>query len=372
MRQSHTLTLCILAAFAAIAWAGNTHYYKPDLHQRANRGPRRVQPLPKTLAKRASNGFGLLDNSQTKYLNGIALGWLPNFEVPGAVNTINNALDRPMSVIGDYVQIYALEDEVPTPLVQVDYHLANVSSGNANVQPVYMVSLMPQAGLEAVTPEVINAVVTKMNALNTLGVTVWLRYAFEMNLGSEFHAWSGQPTAFIDSWRAMYNAIKAGTTDTYMLWSPNVDVEDTPNYMTYYPGADFVDLHGISLYSFAAGGRGRNDALTGTEFADLFTPFYQMFGNNPLVISETSKPFNYELNEYPSSPLPGNAVTDEAGTKVDWFTQLTSPATKAAFPNLISVNWFEFIKNEVGLTVDFRSLTGNSRLRNAVAAYLDN
>ena len=42
------------------------------------------------------------------------------------------------------VQIYALEDEVPTPLIQVDYHLANVSTGNPNIQPVYMVSLMPQ------------------------------------------------------------------------------------------------------------------------------------------------------------------------------------------------------------------------------------
>lgn len=123
--------------------------------------------MPKTLAKRVSNGFGLLDDSQTKYLNGLALGWLPNFEVAGSVNTINNAIDKPMSVIGDYVcnlyrvsfpysmltsdsvlilqvQIYALEDEVPTPLIQVDYHLANVSTGNPNVQPVYHISLMPQ------------------------------------------------------------------------------------------------------------------------------------------------------------------------------------------------------------------------------------
>lgn len=33
---------------------------------------------------------------------------------------------------------------MPTPLIQVDYHLANVSTGNPNIQPVYMVSLMPQ------------------------------------------------------------------------------------------------------------------------------------------------------------------------------------------------------------------------------------
>lgn len=43
MRQTHALTLCVLAGLAAIAWAGNTHYYKPDLQHRANRGPRRVQ-----------------------------------------------------------------------------------------------------------------------------------------------------------------------------------------------------------------------------------------------------------------------------------------------------------------------------------------
>lgn len=64
-----------------------------------------------------------------------------------------------------------------------------------------------------------------------------------------------------------------------------------------------------------------------------------MFGNNPVVISETSKPYNYELNQYPDNPSPGSAVNDEPGTKVDWFTQITSPASRAAFPNLISVNW---------------------------------
>lgn len=67
--------------------------------------------MPKTLAKRVSNGFGLLDDSQTKYLNGIALGWLPDFTVPSAVATINNALDRPMSIIGDYVRSLTTSQE---------------------------------------------------------------------------------------------------------------------------------------------------------------------------------------------------------------------------------------------------------------------
>ena len=53
---------------------------------------------------RQANTFGLPDESNTKYLNGIALGWLPDFEVPDAVSTINKALNKPMAVIGDYVR----------------------------------------------------------------------------------------------------------------------------------------------------------------------------------------------------------------------------------------------------------------------------
>lgn len=65
-----------------------------------------IVSVPKTLAKRITNGYGLLDSSQTLYRNGIALGWLPDFTAAGAVKSINDALPRPMSVIGDYVSLY--------------------------------------------------------------------------------------------------------------------------------------------------------------------------------------------------------------------------------------------------------------------------
>ena len=60
---------------------------------------------PLTLKKRVTNGYGLLDSSQTAYKNNIALGWLPNFEVRGSVKAINDALDLPLSIIGDYVSL---------------------------------------------------------------------------------------------------------------------------------------------------------------------------------------------------------------------------------------------------------------------------
>lgn len=52
---------------------------------------------------------------------------------------------------------------------------------------------------------------------------------------------------FIENWRRMAVAIKTGTTNTFMLWSPNVDVELNPNYEQYFPGSDYVDLYGLSM-----------------------------------------------------------------------------------------------------------------------------
>lgn len=65
-----------------------THsYYAPDLtHKRL---ARHIRDQPRTLKKRATNGFGLKDDSVTLYKNGVALGWLPNFETRGSVAAVN-------------------------------------------------------------------------------------------------------------------------------------------------------------------------------------------------------------------------------------------------------------------------------------------
>jgi hypothetical protein len=154
MRPACALTL-LLAAVPA--FAGNAHYYAPDLQHR--RLAKRVRSMPTTLQKRSNNGFGLKDSSATLYKNDVAIGFLPNFETTGAVNAINapvrltpsridvsdpEQLDEPISLIGDFVQIYANEDQQPQPLIQVDYHVANVTAANAAQQPVYVIALMPQ------------------------------------------------------------------------------------------------------------------------------------------------------------------------------------------------------------------------------------
>lgn len=51
-----------------------------------------------------------------------------------------------------------------------------------------------------------------MAALNAEGITVWLRYAHEMN--GDWYAWGQQPQAFIASWEMMANTVHATAPDT--------------------------------------------------------------------------------------------------------------------------------------------------------------
>lgn len=79
--------------------------------------------------------------------------------------------------------------------------------------------------------------------LNAQGVTVWLRFAWEMN--GDWYEWGNDPTNFLTAWKAVTDAVRAKVNDrvkskTYMLWSPNVrygEVQSNAGYIPYYPGA---------------------------------------------------------------------------------------------------------------------------------------
>lgn len=52
----------------------------------------------------------------------------------------------------------------------------------------------------------------------------------------------------------MYTAIKAGTTDTFMLWSPNVDINASPNYMvSSFPSCQWPSLTSACALHFYTG-----------------------------------------------------------------------------------------------------------------------
>ncbi|GAA6041634.1 hypothetical protein JCM8097_007782 [Rhodosporidiobolus ruineniae] len=110
----------------------------------------------------------------------------------------------------------------------------------------------------------------------TYNRTVFLRYAPEMQ--GTWMAYGQEPTQFLASWKEMYTTVKATAPDTIMVWAPNTgqgypygqtsqfaaasaadqalldtngDREfnylDDP-YSPYWPGEEYVDWIGLSIY----------------------------------------------------------------------------------------------------------------------------
>lgn len=71
--------------------------------------------------------YGLHDGKDTKHRYDIALGWTPDFNDPTAISTINAALDKPMSIIGDTVGT-RLVSRAPASLMMVSMLLPRSTS----------------------------------------------------------------------------------------------------------------------------------------------------------------------------------------------------------------------------------------------------
>ncbi|KAL7006543.1 hypothetical protein EMMF5_003964 [Cystobasidiomycetes sp. EMM_F5] len=219
-----------------------------------------------------------------------------------------------------------------------------------------------------------------MAAINKLGVTVWLRYAHEMN--GDWYAWGQQPSAFLASWNLVTNAVRAATNNTYMLWAPNEmyassnDTWDTRGgYSGYWPGANMVDIVGLSFYHYGTQAR-LNNLPPDDEALKVMNRFDKLFGsvqNRPFVLAETGA--SYTRNPQTGVPAPGNAT--EANIKINWLHQLTGPDTLKALPSLRAITWFEVVKDENAgyntpvMEEDFRIISqANSSLATYTLAYM--
>ena len=78
--------------------------------------------------------------------------------------------------IGAYAQILSADPN----MTQLQPYLDDLLRQPGD-RPVFALALMPSEGLDSITPEVAERVARKMGELNAQGITVWLRYAHEMN-----------------------------------------------------------------------------------------------------------------------------------------------------------------------------------------------
>ncbi len=261
---------------------------------------------------------------------------------------------------------------------------------------VLVLTLQPWSGLAAVTDQVAHDLAARLAGYGAQGVPVIVRFAHEMN--GSWYPWGQDPAAYVAAFRRVADAVHAGAPTAAMLWAPNqgdgypytggqydakpgsaaaqaldtngdgrLSAGDDP-YAPYWPGAAYVDWVGLSLYYWgvkypwgantvpAAGTFGR--LVIGTPpTPNFYTDYAERYGK-PFAIVETAAFYR-----------PGGGGPTEVTIKDAWLGQVFSAATRAQFPLLRIVNWFEWrkLETEVNATVDWR-VSADPALRGAFLA----
>ncbi|OBF19445.1 glycosyl hydrolase [Mycobacterium sp. ACS4331] len=269
-----------------------------------------------------------------------------------------------------------------------------------------VLTLEPHGGLDTLSPDVIRTLAYDLLALNDQGVPVIVRLAHEMN--GSWYAWGQQPEHYRWVFRQVADAIHRVAPGSAMMWAPNygggypfaggqyaakpgtpdflaldtdrdgaLTMADDP-YGPYYPGDEYVDWVGISLYHWGNQRPWGNNEITepgkfvdmltgnynGTAGDDLGVPdFYQVYGQerrHPVAVVETAAIFT-----------PSRAGQSELAVKRAWWRQVFAEETHRRFPQLKMINWFEWKKFEIEINdwVDWRA-AGSDAIRDAFIADL--
>lgn len=294
---------------------------------------------------------------------------------------------------------------VPMPAKERAYVDQAVEQARASGS-MLLLSLEPLEGLDAVTAQVAQDVAAQVDAYTRSGVPVLIRFAHEMN--GSWYAWSQAPRRYVRAFRRVATAVHEGAPGAAMMWAPNygggypfvggryqarpgsprAKVLDTDQdgrltgaddpYAPYWPGREFVDWVGMSLYHWGNGYPwGENEVPEPGKFRDQLRgtyrgsagderavpDFYQEYGQRarrPVAVTETAAFY-----------VPGGGGEPERAVKLAWWQQALAPDLLADMPWLRMVNWFEWEKEEpeVGAVVDW-TVTRDVALRDEFVADL--
>jgi hypothetical protein len=220
--------------------------------------------------------------------------------------------------------------------------------------------------------------IKEIKALSDLGLPIIIRFGHEMN--GDWYPWGGDGPLFTQVWREFTKMLDpSGKGDASkrfakMEWAPN-HVPDcdyrTPEwdpYMAFWPGADYVDSVGVSMYYYGLD----DDDHTENEFApdgilerwmtgsagistNPQCNMYKRFADGydkPFFFSETAAAYHV-----------GKDGPNNLEIKKGWYKQLYNATMWQKFPRVRSINWFEIIKPEWDDLRDFRLLINQTDVR---------
>lgn len=270
------------------------------------------------IQKRTIKDLGLPND--TLKTNSVSVGFLPSEgDATSPLYTmaqINEKLGAKASTYGWYAQITSSNFD-GSQLLAVKEDV--IASG-----AVFVASVMPSINFNLITEDVANQVASVMKQFTDAGVTVWLRYAHEMNWYVTDGTYHGTAAEFLTSWQNIYNAACKDNAMVSCFWSPNQG-GSTSDLQPWWPGEEFVDLVGIDCYP-----KPGQDTASNELFDHFYGGFYDAY----------SKPYDlpFAIGETGAGP----------DQKEHWLKTLVTQE-KSKYSNYVSMSWFEFDKEQ-----DFR------------------
>ena len=170
------------------------------------------------------------------------------------------------------------------------------------------------------------------------GVPIFLRFAGEFN--DRFAPWSGNPNLYVQKFRLVHDVMAIIAPNVAMVWMPMATQTDCVK--KYYPGKEFVDWVGVSLYSVPF--------LNGdTKYpGEPISPLEQL--EKLYVCYAASHPF--QVSEYAAS----SANSGFAGMNFEDFSKrkLEDLYWGAAlrFPRLKNINWLNLNLDDINEVIE--------------------
>jgi hypothetical protein len=247
----------------------------------------------------------------------IPVGWLPDQDHGGTMEAITSKLGATSCFYGLYSQIKGSTYDDTQLTSQMD----NIKRSGAVFQPAVMPT---NVKFSDITSDLAGQIAASMKKFTDEGITVWLRFAHEVNWYVQDGTYvGGSAEEFKTAWQNVANAVK-DNDKVLMYWSPN-NVADASDLDQWFPGAQYVDVVGIDIYP-------KDDKLG--DFKGVYGNFYDKFSapnNIPFAVGETA------------------AGGTEQQKK--WLTSLANG--DESMPNYVGFAWFEYDKEK-----DWRVVTG--------------
>ena len=187
--------------------------------------------------------------------------------------------DRLGAGLAVYFRYHKLIDPARATLNQTVFP-SRLAAAVQRVGGALHIALEPSMPLEQVTERIVTPFAL---AVRDSGLPVFVRFASEFNDPSQ--AWSKNPQLYKEKFRLVASILHRIAPNAATVWMPmasRLEVLDQ-----YYPGAEFVDWAGVSLYSTPFSNGDRNQSNLRVSPLDVLEKFYAKYADrHPIQVSE--------------------------------------------------------------------------------------